>query len=150
MSDEQSFALEDAVVAIAKSECPSDWARYCQLAHVPGSDSDPEGEARNLLRKRALSTYDSTLSWLSDDRDLEEVVALERKFREQFLRKVWDGRCVVRAFAGDDLRSVVAPPQLLTHESLKLDHKGMMHLGGSKLFGVHVVFTAPQEAPACT
>jgi hypothetical protein len=147
MSDEQSFALEDAVAAIAKSECPGDWARYCQLAHVPGSDSDPEAEARNLLTKRALSRDDSTYDWVEGAPHLEEAINLEHKFRDQFLAAIRDGRCGVRGFARDDLRSVVVPPQLLTHESLKLDHKGMMHLGESKLFGVHVVFTAPQEAP---
>src|SRR4051794_34969308 len=85
----------DAVIAIARSDVPDKWARYCKIApRVIGNVPDAP---REMLRgARLRGAFDVTLRWVSGGPEAEEAHALEEIFLGRFVAAVHARRCSVR------------------------------------------------------
>lgn len=142
--------LVDAVIAIAQRDCPDEWQRYCEVAPRVLGDTVPRADApRELLRQGGLSRY--FLGRVGGGRDqaaAAETVALERKFREQFVTALHAGKYSLYAVRAGHLKATKVPPVLITAETLRLlpGKDDQMELAGRQLFGLHVQMAGQEGA----
>jgi hypothetical protein len=156
----------DAVIEVVKSDCPTEWARFCNLAtwlvqqERPAEISQEEA-ARQLLV--AAGKHSAQLSASLDAQSsgyrqlagferppktkLEVAVAeaqkLENLFRNQLLGALQSRRYSLNVF--DGLEPHTVPPGLIKPEHFCFD-SDTMEVNGIKLTGVHFVRT--QAVPA--
>jgi hypothetical protein len=123
----------DALIAIAQSECPTEWARYCEVAPRVLGCTPAADAPRELLLQARLSTYDGSLRWVTGGSDAKESAMLDQKFLEKFVAAIQ---------RGGELTPAMVDPKLIKVASLRLGRgDDEMQLAGARLFGVHIIMS---------
>jgi hypothetical protein len=156
----------EAVIEIAKSDCPNEWSRYCDLAHRLAEPKQPtelshEEAGRQHLAQNGESVQQKTAEmsrmasfngqlagWPAEplaeyEVILEETRKLELSFRERLASALKSGRYSLTGF--DRLSLMNISPILIKPEHFRFDSDEMV-LNGIKLTGVRVV--RAQAVPA--
>jgi hypothetical protein len=156
----------EAVIEVAKSDCPTEWARFCNLADQRVQRERPmeisqEEAARQLLLAagelpaQRLASLDAQISGYRQlagferppKTELEVAVAeaetIENLFRNRLLAALQSGRYFLKAFDRLELHTV--SPGLIKPEHFRFD-SDTMEVNGIKLTGVH--FVRAQAVPA--
>jgi hypothetical protein len=137
----------EAVIEIAKSDCPNEWSRYCDLAHRLAEPKQPtelshEEAGRQHLAQNGESVQQKTAE-MSRMAILCETRRLELSFRERLASALKSGRYSLTGF--DRLSLMNISPILIKPEHFRFDSDEMV-LNGIKLTGVRVV--RAQAVPA--
>ena len=127
----------DALIAIACSDVPDEWARYCEIAlRVIGNVPDAP---RQMLTGARLRGFYTSSRLISGRPEVEEVHALEAIFLGRFVAAVHARRCSVRGFRRGELAATDVDPMLITVEAFRhIKGEQNWHLNGTTLFGVDV------------
>jgi hypothetical protein len=156
----------DAVIEVVTSVCPTEWARFCNLAawlvqRERPTEMSQEEAARQLLlaggkhSAQTLASLDALNSGYQQlagyerppKTELEVAVAeaqkLENLFRNRLLGALQSGQYVVNAF--DRLEPHTVPPGLIKPEHFCFA-SDTMEVNGIKLTGLH--FVRAQAVPA--
>ncbi len=148
----------DAVVEVAKSDCPDEWSRYCDLAHQLVQRKKPteisqEEAGRHLLAaisKRLRQKYGpvrwNNMATPTTEFEIIEAEAqkLEGQFRDQLLLALQEGRYSLIAF-DDHLKEVTVPLALIKPGCFRFESEEM-EVNGIMLIGVR--FVPAQAIPA--
>jgi hypothetical protein len=135
----------DALIAIAKSECPEQWSRYCDLATQLGYET-----ADDCIRKRLAGNDRNRDGVLGDfyanllgeppselQRATWEATKLERILRDRLIAEMHSRRYDVVGY-GPDLKRITIDPELITAERLCFDRDNMQ-IGDTLVSDVRVV-----------
>jgi len=146
--NEQGLTLVDALVEIAKSDYPHEWARYCQLAPILEGKSgrSPEEDARTRLGR--IGRYDSSLAWVSGGQELCEAQTIQEKLLDCFISAIRAGRCSLAGFNAA-LQPVSIPSDLIKAKAFRFN-LSEMYVGDTRIVGVRVKLGLPavqNEAP---
>jgi hypothetical protein len=139
--------LVDAVIAIAQSDVPEKWARYCEIAPRILPDADAP---RELLLQARLTrgSYDGTQRGWSGGREVQEAFALEEIFLERFAAAAQAGRYCMRGFRCGEFAATAIDPTRVTVEALKGLAGERWELNGVTLYRVSVdAVTEPAPPP---
>jgi hypothetical protein len=141
-----------AVIEVAKSDCPDEWARYCELAHRlqqprPPTAISREEAGRQLLdahskffhQKRAVGRLSMPLIEL--EKMTAETLELQRLFRNRLVFQ--SGRYRIEAFRGHEPCTVNTA--LIKPEHFRFD-SDEMEVNEIKLVGVR--FVRAEAVPA--
>lgn len=128
----------DAVIAIARSDVPDEWARYCEIA--PRVIANVPDAPREMLRgARLRGAFDTTLRWVSGGPEAEEAHALEEIFLGRFVAAVHARRCSVRGFRRGDFAVTDVDPMLIAVEAFKhIKGDQQWELAATMWYGVDV------------
>jgi hypothetical protein len=135
----------EAVIEVAKSDCPSEWARYGDLADRLPQPKSPteiskEEAGRQLLvahskffhQKRAIGRL--SIQPVQLEKMISEALDLQRLFRNRFVAALQSGRYSIEAFHG--LEPHTLNPALIKPEHFRFD-SDEMEVNGIKLHDVH-------------
>jgi hypothetical protein len=157
----------EAVIEVVKSDCPDEWARYCDLAHRLVQREQPTEISREVAGRQLLiadgkhtvqisASLDSMISGYQQlagggrrpKTQLEKTVAetqkLEDLFRNRLVLALQSGRYFLNAF--DRLEPHIVPPGLIKPEHFRFG-SDEMELNGIKLTGLHFVRSQAVFAP---
>jgi hypothetical protein len=140
----------DAVIEVAKSDCPDEWSRYCDLAHQLVQRKQPteisqEEAARQLLARNSKRLHRKDKSHLvrfgsmplTEIEIMEaEAQTLEGHFRHRLHLSFEEGRYLLKAF--DRLDPYTVPLRLIRPKHFRFE-SDEMELNEIKLLGVHFV-----------
>jgi hypothetical protein len=142
----------DAAIEVVRSDCPKEWARYCDLAHQLVQPKQPteiskEEAGRKLLAANSKLPQSHLISWGNKPTPLTELAAearnLEGQFRHRLLLALQHGRYFLHAFRGLEPRTV--SPELIKPRDFRFESKEM-ELNGTKLAAVR--FVRAEAVPA--
>jgi hypothetical protein len=125
----------DAVVAVAQSDAPEQWAQYCGLVPILVFDDVAAADApREFLRVR-LSGYDATQGTYADRPEHAACLKLVETFKRLFVEALRVGR--YRMYEGE----AEIDPKLVTVETLGHIRGDVWRLGGRARHNVRVTMT---------
>jgi hypothetical protein len=154
------LAPVDAVIVVVKSDCPNEWARYCDLAHQlvqpkQPTDLSQEEPGRQHLAENGESVQQKTAEmsrmasfngqlagWPAEplaeyEIILDETRRLELLFRERLASALESGRYFLTGF--DRLSPINVSPILIKPEHFRFDSDEMELEDSIKLSGVRIV-----------
>jgi hypothetical protein len=148
----------EAVIEVVKSDCPEEWARYCdlavQLAQRKQPTISPEEAARQLLAAHSklfdqkLAVGRLSMPPIELEKMLAETEELQGLFRDRLVLAHRKGRYSLNAF--DHLKPVTVDAALIKPRHFRLD-SDEMEVNDIKLVGVRFVraeaVTASQADP---
>ena len=150
--------LVEILIAIARSEYPDEWSKYCDLAQKLAQEINEEARefsAQDCARRR-LAGNDRDNHGLIADFYLQlagaapsqlqkltwEASRLEQIFRDRLISLLHSGAYSLTGF-GPDLRPVSIPSELITQEMLRFD-RDEIKLGDDLIRGVRAAPTTPR------
>ena len=156
----------EAVIDLAKSDCPHEWSRYRELAQKLAQQSGqpgilPEDAARKRLagegtvvqhQLAGCDGWDSFISQLAGGPAkprtefqlmFAEAQCLERLFRNQLAAALQSGRYCLTAFDAH-VNQINVSPILIKPEQFQFGSEEMLLGDGLKIFGVRVAPANPQ------
>jgi hypothetical protein len=137
--------LLDAAIAIAQSDAPDAWERYCQIAPRVLPEVDAADAPREVLRRARLSGYDSTLRWVDGGPEVYEAHELENIFLERFVDAVRGGSFPLYGVPQGGTAVTPIPAVLITVDAFK-DVRGggrEWKLAGTMWHAIDVVMGPP-------
>jgi hypothetical protein len=160
----------DAVIEMAKSDCPNKWSRYCELAQKLAQQSGQTGLSREDAARKRLAgdgTVDqqqiaAANGWESFNSQLRggpakppsefqmmfsEAQRLEQLFRIQLASALQLRRYFLTGFDAN-LKPITVPLILIKPDQFRFDSDEMLLGDGLKIFGVRIASVDPQTLAA--
>jgi hypothetical protein len=110
--------ISDAVAAIAQSDLPDAWSRYCELApRLVRSDVAAADAPRELLRQRLRRI--SYPSRGGSDAEAHETIVLEDAFLDRLVTAAQGDRWHFSGIPPSGTKAVPIPKELITTEAIK-------------------------------